>query len=291
MADEVIIGQAKDDQRLYTRVYHDFLTSNLLNSNQKLVYICLKKYLNVQRDSGEVYPTIEKIVNDSGLNRKTVMKAIKELESKGILKKQKRGLNKPNIYTLYDFACIWKSENIQESQTVEERIKVQMEKEHLESLGYIVTQKKEVAAETDQSTATTSHDFKLNNSYKNNTIDNDQSQYNNVFTRKMIDEIYDYHLLINDYQGQEDLIDGMLELILEVLNSQSKTTRIKKEEIPTELVKSRYLKLNYMHIKYVIDEVSKQTTEIKNKRAYLLTSLYNSYTTIDVHYANLINKN
>lgn len=288
MADEVIIGQAKDDQRLYTRVYHDFLTSNLLNSNQKLVYIYLKKYLNVQRDSGEVYPTIEKIVNDSGLNRKTVMKAIKELESKGILKKQKRGLNKPNIYTLYDFACIWKSENIQETQTVEERIKVQMEKEHLESLGYIVTQKKEVASATDQSTDSTSQQFS-NTIINNNTLLGTNSQDDNSFSRQMINEIYDFNILIENNQGNISLLDAIMELLLEVLNTRSKTIRVNKEDEQAAIVKSRFLKLNYMHIQYVIDSITQQSNVIAI-RSYLITSLYNSFTTIDVHYSTMINK-
>lgn len=288
MADEVIIGQAKDDQRLYTRVYHDFLSSNLLNSNQKLVYIYLKKHLNVQRDSGEVYPTIDKIVNDSGLNRKTVMKAIKELESKGILKKQKRGLNKPNIYTLYDFACIWKSENIQEPQTVEEQIKVQMEKEHLESLGYIVTQKKEVASATDQSTDSTSQQFS-NTIINNNTIFGPNSQDDNSFSRQMINEIYDFNILIENNQGNISLLDAIMELLLEVLNTRSKTIRVNKEDKQAAIVKSRFLKLNYMHIQYVIDSITQQSN-VKAIRSYLITSLYNSFTTIDVHYSTMINK-
>lgn len=292
---ETFIVQSDTPDRLYVKVYHDFLDSDLLDRNEKMVFILLKRYLNFKEDlngiEGQAYPTLDTLSKQCGMSKGAVIRSLKSLKEKKVLTIEQRGLNKPNVYTIKDYSNVWKS-GTQEEMAAEirqhelEKVK-KIAKEH----GYRLIKEKEVASATDQSTDSTSHDFKLNNSYKNNTIDNDQSQYNNVFTRKMIDEIYDYHLLINDYQGQEDLIDGMLELILEVLNSQSKTTRIKKEEVPTELVKSRYLKLNYMHIKYVIDEVSKQTTEIKNKRAYLLTSLYNSYTTIDVHYANLINKN
>ncbi|OYO40117.1 hypothetical protein CG709_21540 [Lachnotalea glycerini] len=80
-------------------------------------------------------------------------------------------------------------------------------------------------------------------------------------------------------------------MILEILNSNAKTIRINKEDKPIEVVKSRLLKLNYSHIQYVQSEISNQTEIIKNKSAYLINSLYNSYTKMDIHFTNLVRHN
>lgn len=53
--------------------------------------------------------------------------------------------------------------------------------------------------------------------------------------------------------------------------------RVGKEDKPAAVVKSRLLKLERHHLEYVLDCFRKNTTEIRNIRAYLLTSLYNSY--------------
>lgn len=110
-----------------------------------------------------------------------------------------------------------------------------------------------------------------------------------AFSRDMVNEIYDFDILVNDRKAQRETFDNFLELILEVLNSTAKTIRVNGEDKPTEIVKTRFLKLNYSHLEYVIYEVEKQTEIIRNKRAYIITSLYNSYTTINTHYTNLVN--
>ena len=56
-----------------------------------------------------------------------------------------------------------------------------------------------------------------------------------------------------------------------------------------EIVKSRLLKLDSGHIDYVIECMQKNTTKIGNIRSYLLTALYNSYTTQDHYYRAEVN--
>lgn len=237
------------------------IESNVMTDGEFKLYLLLLKYAD---SDNQCFPSLKTLGMKIGKSKRQIQNLIQGLVQKGFLKVENRktgsGDYTSNLYT------IWTDKKLFYPET-----------------------KNGLISATDQSTEISPP---INTIFTiDNTTSNPQSQYVNTFTREMVNEIYDYYLLINDYKDQKDLIDGILELILEVLNSQTKDIRINKEDKPIELVKSRYLKLNYMHIKYVIDEVSKQTTEIKNKRAYLLTSLYNSYTTIDVHYANLINKN
>lgn len=96
-------------------------------------------------------------------------------------------------------------------------------------------------------------------------------------------EQVDYPLLSLSYPGNAP--EGILELICDVLCSTAPGVKIGGETIPTEKVRTRFRKLRFEHISYVLDALDKTTAEIKNIRAYLLTALYNAPLTIDPYYS------
>ncbi len=250
--------QSATDQRKFTMVYNDFLESDLLNAKEKLLFIILKKFANAE---GKCFPSHKKLSKLCGMSKPTIISLLKQLEEKEILRIENRTSEEKgkesNLYTLYDFADMWiKRESLKEA--------------------------------TDQSnTSQSSQTSHFDNS--DNTISELKSQDTySLFNRNMLEEIYDYDILKQDCPEQIGLFDSLLELILEVLNSTKKTERINQEDKPIDIVKSRFLKLNYMHLIYVVDEISKQTKEIKNIKAYQLTSLFNAYTTMDLHYTNRV---
>jgi predicted subunit of tRNA(5-methylaminomethyl-2-thiouridylate) methyltransferase len=100
--------------------------------------------------------------------------------------------------------------------------------------------------------------------------------------RNIIHENIDYALHVERHGSER--IDELVQLMLDVICSQSKSIRIDRGDFPTEVVKSRFLKLEYSHIEYVFWCLDKTTTKIHNIRNYLLTALYNSPTTIDSYY-------
>lgn len=55
------------------------------------------------------------------------------------------------------------------------------------------------------------------------------------------------------------------------------------------VIKSRFMKLNMMHISYVLDCMRGNTTKINNIKAYILTALYNSVMTIGQYYQAEVN--
>lgn len=57
-----------------------------------------------------------------------------------------------------------------------------------------------------------------------------------------------------------------------------------EKSIPYELVKTRFLKLNSLHLEYVIECMQKNTTKIRNIKAYMITALYNAPTTVNHYY-------
>lgn len=87
----------------------------------------------------------------------------------------------------------------------------------------------------------------------------------------------------------DERLAEIVELMLDVICSNSKTIRINGEDMPHAQVKSRLLKLDCSHIEYVFDAMKKNPSEIRNIRAYLLTALYNASLTIDNYYTALVN--
>ena len=84
----------------------------------------------------------------------------------------------------------------------------------------------------------------------------------------------------------DEVIDGIVEIMLDAVCSKKEYLCVGCDEIPKNVVKSRLLKLKYGHIEYVLECMKKNSSDVRNIKNYLLTALYNSYSTID-HYYNI----
>lgn len=96
-------------------------------------------------------------------------------------------------------------------------------------------------------------------------------------------EQIDYPLLALSYPGDDP--DCILELICDVLSSSAPGIKIGGETIPTAKVQTRFRRLQFDHVAYVLDSLRETTTKIINIRAYLLTALYNAPLTIGPYYS------
>lgn len=102
--------------------------------------------------------------------------------------------------------------------------------------------------------------------------------------RALIYENISYRELLQDHPYDADLIDGYVELMVEVCCTGRETVRVNQEDIPTAVVRSRFLKLDREHILYVIEAMQRNTTQVVNIRAYTLSALYNAPVTIGQYY-------
>ena len=84
-------------------------------------------------------------------------------------------------------------------------------------------------------------------------------------------------------------LDEMVELMMETVCSTRRSIRIAGNDIPQAVVKSRLLKLDGEHIRFVFDCLQRNTTEIRNVKQYLLAVLYNAPVTMENHYASQVN--
>ena len=106
--------------------------------------------------------------------------------------------------------------------------------------------------------------------------------------RKTIRENIGYECLLDEYPYDRELIDGYVELIVEVCCTQREYIRVNQEDMPRDLVKSRLLKLDREHIRYVMECLSRNPTRIGNIKAYTLSALYNAPITMTQHYISQV---
>lgn len=105
----------------------------------------------------------------------------------------------------------------------------------------------------------------------------------------VLKENISYAYLCEQHKDDKGRIDEMLEIMLDVICSEKPTIRANGEELPKEVVKSTLLKLDESHIDYVLTAMKKNTTDVRNIRAYLITALYNAPKTIDSYYQAWVN--
>ena len=107
--------------------------------------------------------------------------------------------------------------------------------------------------------------------------------------RELILENIEYDYLCREFATYRDDLDEIVELMVETVCARRKTTRIAGSDFPHEVVRSRFLKLDSEHIRFVMDSLQKNTTEVRNMKQYLLTVLFNAFTTISNYYTSQVN--
>ena len=107
--------------------------------------------------------------------------------------------------------------------------------------------------------------------------------------RELILENIEYDYLCREFDTYREDLDEIVELMVETVCARRKTTRIAGSDFPHEVVRSRFLKLDSEHIRFVMDSLQKNTTDVRNMKQYLLTVLFNAPTTISNHYTSQVN--
>ena len=106
---------------------------------------------------------------------------------------------------------------------------------------------------------------------------------------EVIKENIEYPYLIQDKSVDKGMLDEIVSLMLETVCTRRRMIRIAGDDYPAELVKSKFMKLNSSHIRFVLDCMHQNTTKIRNIKKYLLAVLFNAPNTIDSYYTALVN--
>lgn len=141
------------------------------------------------------------------------------------------------------------------------------------------------------------------NQTNNNQTNNNQTNINqSIFIYDRLIESYkkykniilkniNYALLKNSLdKSYLKELDEIIELMVDVIISDDDVF-VNKQKLPKKLVIDRFLKLKFEHIEYVLKSITNYSKKAKNIRSYLITCLYNSYSTVNVEIYNEISKN
>ena len=107
--------------------------------------------------------------------------------------------------------------------------------------------------------------------------------------RSLIRENIRYEDFVQERPWDVGQLDEMVELMVETVCSNRENVRVCGNDLPQAVVKSRLLKLDGSHIRYVFECLKDNTTHIRNIRQYLLTALYNAPATMENYYAAQVN--
>ena len=106
--------------------------------------------------------------------------------------------------------------------------------------------------------------------------------------REIIKDNIDYDILKQDMKFDSDRLDEIVDLMLETVCTARKRVRIAGDDYPAELVKSKFMKLDGEHIRFVLDCMRENTTKIRNIKQYLKAALFNAPSTIGNYYTSLV---
>ena len=290
MANNEFFRLEESEQYAFYRVPKVLFTNDQywnLSTDAKMLYGLLLDRMALSQKNGWVDEegrvfiiyTIDKIMEALGCGNKKAIQLLSELEKKAdLIMRKKQGLGKPNLIYVKKF--------IATSDTPVERHFLKCQNDTSGD------------GETTSLGVSKSHG---NNTDNNNTEFNDTDSIFPSGNGGMMDEndryqeYFDYFsdqlsmdLLKKDYPYDSEMLDNILELIVETVCTKRPLIRIGAEERPAEIVRSRFMKLNAEHIRYVMDCFKENTTKIRNIRQYMLTTIYNAPTTIDTYYDALV---
>ena len=106
--------------------------------------------------------------------------------------------------------------------------------------------------------------------------------------QELILENIDYDVLASDPHIDREQLDEIVDLVQETVCSTRNRIRVAGNDYPTEVVRSKLLKLNGEHIRFVMDCLKQNTTRIRNIRQYLLAALFNAPSTMSSYYTALV---
>ena len=111
--------------------------------------------------------------------------------------------------------------------------------------------------------------------------------------RELLEEYFscslEMDLLLRLCPDDEDTLYQIVNLLVDTCATNRKTLRIAGDDKPAEVVRSRFMKLNADHIRFVLKCLAENSSPIRNMKQYLLASLYNAPTTMQLSYQNQTN--
>ena len=279
-----------------------------LSSDAKILYglmldrmsLSIKNQWFDDKNRAYIYFSIEDIMELLNCGRNKAIKSMRELDDEtgiGLIEKRRQGFGKVNVIYVKTFM----PEKTDEKKFEEElkKFKKQTSVENEESTevynsNFMKSQNQtsrspenklqEVSKTNCNNTEYNYTEFSENESYQylsEQEKGKDRIQERNEY-RQLIHDNIEYEILCQSYGTGR--VEELVELMLDAICSTKPYQQINGEAVPTQVVKSRLLKVGYEHIQYVFFSLDRSTSKVKNIRQYMLTVLYNAPATINQFY-------
>lgn len=197
---------------------------------------------------------------------------LRELEEFGLIERKRRGQGKPCLVYVKNFSAESSKESVKNRDNDDSCGSKIACQDPVKSRGI---KKKENKTE-------------MNNT---NLILSDESE--KMKNRELLEEYFsrslEIDLLLRLYPDDEDTLYQIVNLLVDTCATNRKLLRIAGDDKPAEVVRSRFMKLNADHIRFVLKCLAENSNPIRNMKQYLLASLYNSPTTMQLSYQNQTN--
>ena len=197
---------------------------------------------------------------------------LRELEKFGLIERKRRGQGKPCLVYVKNFSAESSKESVKNRDNDDSCGSKIACQDPVKSRGI---KKKENKTE-------------MNNT---NPILSDESE--KMKNRELLEEYFSYSLeidlLLRLCPDDEDTLYQIVNLLVDTCATKRKTLRIAGDDKPAEVVRSRFMKLNADHIRFVLKCLAENSSPIRNMKQYLLASLYNAPTTMQLSYQNQTN--
>ena len=197
---------------------------------------------------------------------------LRELEKFGLIERKRRGQGKPCLVYVKNFSAESSKESVKNRDNDDSCGSKIACQDPVKSRGI---KKKENKTE-------------MNNT---NPILSDESE--KMKNRELLEEYFsrslEIDLLFRLCPDDEDTLYQIVDLLVDTCATNRKMLHIAGDDKPAEVVRSRFMKLNADHICFVLKCLAENSSPIRNMKQYLLASLYNAPTTMQLSYQNQTN--
>ena len=199
-------------------------------------------------------------------------KLLRELEKFGLIERKRRGLGKPSLVYVKNFSAESSKESVKN-------------RDNDDSCGSKIACQDPVKSRGIKK--------KENKTEMNNTNPIFSDEPEKMKNRELLEEYFSHSLeidlLLRLYPDDEDTLYQIVNLLVDTCATNRKLLHIAGDDKPAEVVRSRFMKLNADHIRFVLKCLAENSNPIRNMKQYLLASLYNAPTTMQLSYQNQTN--
>lgn len=268
-----------------------------LSAESKLLYGLLLDRMCLSAENGWfdeyrrvfIVYTIEEVQSSLNCGSKKAVAIMKELEECGLIEKKRQGLSKPNLIYVKNFVTGSPEGKFKNCQKDNSGL-VQSENQELSNAQTNNTESNNTDLSNTDSDQFSSRPLRIYSDRGSCTEQNRREPMDTTEQyRRLIEENISLDILKERYPHEAAFLDEIVAIILDVVCSDRDKIIVGREKKSMNLVKSQLLKLNSLHIEYILDRMNQNTTEITNMHQYLIAVLYNAPMTMDAHYKAMVN--